>query len=907
MMFQLESLTLENFRRFEAPAKLEQLAPGVNLITGPNGAGKSTFALGLRKLFFLYHRSRAAGLTSEMIPWSAPGASPKVSARFLVNGKPYVLTKQWMKGAFARLETPEGVFDGDEAEQGVAALLGFDAVTRGEAQLQGIPGLLWVEQGAGPELDKRMAPAAGYLRDALSSAMGEVASTDGDELLVTFQQALGELRRKGSESASKGALAQASAQLASQQHEIDELESRRRQYQERVDELRALQVACATDTRDQPWLTYEQQAEQCRQAISALTSLQLRLGQEQAGIKTLDAQILFLRAELKRGDQFQASIKQRELEREHASELLNSAVVDHEHAQQTVMSARTALDRAEQVRESFKARQRIAELTKRASELHDEYKRQRTQLDQANQCEEHLRAIEQSLRDYALTESELEQLRQWDQEMARLAGRAAAAATRLSFKLTDAGKLELDGRQISDGSEETLTKTGVLTIEGVGRISVTPGGTELEESERARVRIEKDRTQLLATRGLRSTAHAAEQLETKRQLQAEHKTQSIRLADFAPDGLAKHRQGLVNIDNEQTRVKRELDQVRSQSGPEQSHQADLNPAEFDHAQSRWEQAVSAERKAGDNVAQMRIRVEHAQQEITAAKHSLAKWEAAQAAAASDPVTRSATDESSQPLDEQLAQLEADRAVRAESIVRLEQTIAAKDPESLNLDLRRLTDSATESRRQAQARKSKRDLLAAQLSEAGAGGLEESLQQARAEYERIARRETALQVRADALAWLVKHISDRRQALTERLQAPLKARMDYYLKSLLPGTALHLGADLLPSALAARQGAAGLASGLEREPIAEQSFGTREQLSLLARLAYADLLSHAGKPTFLVVDDGVLNADNQRLEQLKRMLYDAGQRHQILIFSCHPDRWAGLGVVARELGANGTLQ
>jgi hypothetical protein len=36
--------------------------------------------------------------------------------------------------------------------------------------------------------------------------------------------------------------------------------------------------------------------------------------------------------------------------------------------------------------------------------------------------------------------------------------------------------------------------------------------------------------------------------------------------------------------------------------------------------------------------------------------------------------------------------------------------------------------------------------------------------------------------------------------------------------------------------------------------------------------------------------------------MKRILFDAAQRHQILLFSCHPDNWRDLGVVARELSA-----
>jgi uncharacterized protein YhaN len=80
-----------------------------------------------------------------------------------------------------------------------------------------------------------------------------------------------------------------------------------------------------------------------------------------------------------------------------------------------------------------------------------------------------------------------------------------------------------------------------------------------------------------------------------------------------------------------------------------------------------------------------------------------------------------------------------------------------------------------------------------------------------------------------------------------------------------------------------------------------SFGAREQMGLISRLAYADLLKAAGRPTLIILDDALVHCDAERLEQMKRVLFDAGGRHQVLLFSCHPERWRGLGVVGRMLG------
>jgi len=54
----IKSLRVEQFKRFRQPVSLDQLEPGLNIISAPNEAGKSTLAEALRTVFFrtLWHR-----------------------------------------------------------------------------------------------------------------------------------------------------------------------------------------------------------------------------------------------------------------------------------------------------------------------------------------------------------------------------------------------------------------------------------------------------------------------------------------------------------------------------------------------------------------------------------------------------------------------------------------------------------------------------------------------------------------------------------------------------------------------------------------------------------------------------------------------------------------------------------
>jgi hypothetical protein len=148
------------------------------------------------------------------------------------------------------------------------------------------------------------------------------------------------------------------------------------------------------------------------------------------------------------------------------------------------------------------------------------------------------------------------------------------------------------------------------------------------------------------------------------------------------------------------------------------------------------------------------------------------------------------------------------------------------------------------------------------------------------------------------------LQSKRQALTRRLQAPLLKRLNHYLQLLIPGASVTIDESLRPIALSVAAGgqAGQSAQGDRMGGYWDLSFGTREQISLISRLAYADLLKEADRPTLIIVDDGLVNTDAARLSQMKRILYDAATRHQILLFSCHPERWADLGAAARDVAS-----
>ncbi len=897
MSMRLKSIRLENVRRYVEPALLDHLEPGLNLIVGPNGAGKSTWVRALRAAFFAFHRSRQV---KDLVPWAAPGASPRITVDFEIDGKQYHLSKQFFKGAFVRLQTPAELFEADLAEAQIALLLGFEPVTRGEARQIGIPGLLWLEQGARPALggaDSPLDPASDYLREALGSAMGEVTSSSGDEVLQQLENELGQLRVRGRDNSSKGELAAALASLQSAEQQQQVLQSQLTEFRDRVDQLGGLRTQIAHDRAEKPWESLQAQASAARERLTALGKVQNQLEQLRQEAGHLQARKELLHREVQRQQALLASLDDRQRATRQAGEAVQALQEQQELTRGRLEKAQNHLLQCQQQLESARDQQQRQELLRREQELKERLDQRNRSLDSSQSCLQRIEALTALLSGRMVLPATLERLREIEQEQALLTERMSASGTEIEFDIATDEAVALDDEPLSGKGVRVLTHQQTLRLAGVGTVSIKPGSAELEKNRQAIHLLQAEYTSLLNQSGYESTELVAKAVEERRQAEAERQIEQARLQELAPRGVEQLRLSLAEIQGELEQLQAQLsrlsaDKVQKSCG-EVSSLPDVAAAQaaLDTATEVRAQAELTDRAATEDLSGARSVLRHAEQELLVVTQArLAEQEPARAIAGSSEQSASAA-ESLAALSERINTLEA-------SMAQLSKTIDSEMPDTLALDVQRYSESAKQALDQARRREVDEVRMAAELSQAGAAGVEEALQLANAELERCQRRATDLTIRADALSWLVNRIRERRQALTTRLQAPLQQRMDYYLKQLLPGVELTMNADLAPESIQDTARAAG--NGSLREAVAEQSYGTQEQISLVARLAYADLLAASGRATLLLIDDGILNTDGERLERVKRILYDASQRHQVLLFSCHPERWSGLGVAARDV-------
>ena len=195
MKLQITRLRVEQLRRFRAPFELDGFEPGLNIVAAANEAGKSTLVRAIRAAFFERHRSTQV---EDLRPWGeGTGAAPQIDLDFLLDGQPHRLMKSFLAKKRCVLDAGARSLEGTEAEDHLAQLFGFSFAAKGASRPEnwGIPGLLWVEQGRGQELD--VSHARDHLHDALRDPAGDaaapLAASGGDALLDSLRAQRDEL------------------------------------------------------------------------------------------------------------------------------------------------------------------------------------------------------------------------------------------------------------------------------------------------------------------------------------------------------------------------------------------------------------------------------------------------------------------------------------------------------------------------------------------------------------------------------------------------------------------------------------------------------------------------------------------------------------------------------------------
>jgi uncharacterized protein YhaN len=171
---------------------------------------------------------------------------------------------------------------------------------------------------------------------------------------------------------------------------------------------------------------------------------------------------------------------------------------------------------------------------------------------------------------------------------------------------------------------------------------------------------------------------------------------------------------------------------------------------------------------------------------------------------------------------------------------------------------------------------------------GGEDLHERAQRAEGELEERASVLRATIARASAARELVDALHGARREMQERLVAPVLERARPYLDALLPGRRLRMDESW---------SLVGVGRGDVEDDFESLSGGAKEQVGIVARLAFAEVLGQT-EPLPIVLDDCLVNTDRTRLAEMVRILYRAARKHQIIVLSCHELDFERLGETRR---------
>jgi hypothetical protein len=868
----IRELTIENFRKFRQLTVLSGFDDGLNLVCEPNETGKSTVLEALRAVLFERYSAKSDRIRSFR-PYGDEVA-PTISLTFEINGETWTVKKRFLQNPSVMLEGPSGRVQSDEAEERLQALLGFArAGNRGsDDESRGALGLLWVEQGSW-SLAVPGQTARKTLEDVLAGEIGAV--TGGrrttavlqatDKQLSELLTATGKPTRRLLEAhesveAARAASAEARDELQQFEGTLSRLESKR-------SELRRLGQDIDNPEHALQQAQLEKDLIRAHAASQELATAELRAQTATKNRETLEGRTS-LRARLKSS---LAAVATRIATAKGRVETHADGLAE---AQAT--ATRTA-DKLEELRERLRKAEtaRDTALAFQAARARDDLVRSAfARLEQATPLAQQFAEQSAIVKANIITAAVLREIE--EAELAVEQARAAALAGAATLHIDIAGGVkdaQLDGAIVSGRIEKSVT--GPLTFELPGLVSISVEPPPTGDSAQSKLRAaEQDRDDKLVRLGIETVAEArAKARERAAAVQAAATLKSQLTAICTADtGL-----GIV------AGFEALRDNLANQSCPEislpttaENRDEALSESAFQDLRGQ-ERAAEAGRQAALTALQATElkKVEYAADLAGEINEEVRlKDELAAETVEMDDAALSVTVAASQEEESRLL-VDLNTARRASDGLNENELRRKKD--SAERRLRKLGEDRVEvlqdiARLEVEAK-----------TKAGAGpatrarAVEEEFEYAQASYERLRDEAATLQL-------LKKVLLEAQQEAARRYLAPITARIQPYVQRLLPNADLALGEDYRPRLLV---------RGGREESADDLSKGTQEQLAVLTRLAFADLLLEKGKPASLVLDDALVFADDDRFETMTDILAGAAARMQVIILSCRTSAYRGL--------------
>ena len=174
------------------------------------------------------------------------------------------------------------------------------------------------------------------------------------------------------------------------------------------------------------------------------------------------------------------------------------------------------------------------------------------------------------------------------------------------------------------------------------------------------------------------------------------------------------------------------------------------------------------------------------------------------------------------------------------------------------------------------------------------GIDEAIEHTQHELEQATRRRDRLSHEIAVLDLLSDTLRAAESEAKERYLAPVVDQVHPYLQMLFPDAEITMDEGLYITGMSRRAG--------YEESFDHLSLGTQEQIAVLVRLAFAEMLVDQGAPAAVILDDALVFSDDQRMRFMFDILSHAARRVQIVVFTCREQLFEGLGAHQLQLAA-----
>jgi DNA repair exonuclease SbcCD ATPase subunit len=858
----IRSLEVANFRKFRDPLRIEGFTDGLNIVVEPNETGKSTLLDALRAAFFIRYSAKTE-LVRSYVP-IGDDVAPRVAVGFELRGQAWSLEKQFMKSPGVRLTGNGGRRESDAAEEALQDLLGFErGNNRGsDPETRGPLGMLWVEQASAFAVESPNRLVRDSVRGVLEAEIGAV--TGGrrfDAIRAKVDAAYGELRTPATRK-SRGALLVAEALVSTSSEARQRAETVLREYEQSLTELETAKARLRIVERD---LVDPETAEERRQLledqkVAETVALRLSTAEAQHGrveevAKTAATRLKRLVSVQKRVEDANAALAEKQASRDAAHSEADAAGDEEKARRAALEEARAAREAADD--DLSAARERAQTSSRAASALRAIGAR-----NALAQLEKRERVLETDVA-AAIDEVDLGDLATLERTEIEARARLEAGAVRVEIERTAGTELRVDGRATDVASVDVLSVTR-FELGNAGSLTVTPpqGSGRSLDADLAAAHDEV----ATARRTLGIESHSAGIARNERAAAASRELKALRtqISAACPGdatiGLAPGADALRAFVAELGVEVAEQPAPTDDLAMLEEALAGVKLAEATAA-GLHEEARAALSKAETNLATSVAELSSATREAQSASEELR-------------VVRGEGDRAT--LEAALTEAQQDRAAKLEALETAREGSNAFNLPTIARRLQNIDRSALRCGQEQLELTARIAALESSVVREGTSGPAGRVAETREEEQAAIASCGRLRHEADVLEMLRGKLTDAANEASRTFLAPVTRRAAGYIGRLLPGCELTFDEHL---------GLTGVTRAGIDELCGDLSKGTQEQLAILTRLAFADLLLEDGAPISLILDDPLVYSDDARLEMMTDILQESSKRMQVILPTC----------------------